>query len=325
MNGETFSGPEYTIRPNKTVVRKLLFEGISAVGRRMSLREHQYIGFGSHWFLDFLMAHNLLGIRSMVSIESEHPKRANFNRPLASIEVEAGLSSDVLPNLDYTSPMIIWLDYTDLFDSIALQDIEVLAGSIAAPSIIMLTTNIDHRTLSSRSKQYREDGNGTTIDYLSKELGLAPFIPGDITPTALKKAKSAATFHSMMIDSAMNLKFHEAGRGILPSPFFAATYADGARMLTVGYLCTKGPHHLDTDEIRLESSEAVFPSECADVDVPRLTKREKVVVDRHLDMHSTTVNGHDVRRELNFEVPDPHLENYRRFFRHYPVFAEILT
>ena len=64
------------------------------------------------------MAHKLVGIEDMVSIEKHEVgfRRAVFNSPFATVDVKLGLSSTVLPSLYDDEgfrrrPWMIWLDY----------------------------------------------------------------------------------------------------------------------------------------------------------------------------------------------------------------------
>jgi hypothetical protein len=84
---------------------------------------------GSLWFVDFLMAHRTLGIKSMKSIERPGIgyKRTQFNRPLSCIEVVRGESSLVIPSLDLTSrPSLVWFDYDSSITGPVIQDIGLL-------------------------------------------------------------------------------------------------------------------------------------------------------------------------------------------------------
>src|SRR5690242_14750990 len=116
----SFNRVNFSLRPSKSIQRSLVFEGVRRLQECMELDEIVYVGFGSIWFADFQIAHKLLHIRDMISIEADEIafKRAEFNQPFASVKVIRGLSYDVLPTL-YTdsrlmlNPWLIWLDYTN--------------------------------------------------------------------------------------------------------------------------------------------------------------------------------------------------------------------
>ena len=91
----------YSLRPSKSIQRRLVFEGVRTLKGNLELDNMVYIGFGSVWFTDFVMAHKLLGIQDMVSMEADviGYKRALFNAPYATVRVMEGSSAAALPCL----------------------------------------------------------------------------------------------------------------------------------------------------------------------------------------------------------------------------------
>ena len=69
MAGASFLEIDYSLRPNKSIERKVIFEFFASIRERFSLSDYTYVGFGSMWFVDFVMAHRTLGIKDMVSFE----------------------------------------------------------------------------------------------------------------------------------------------------------------------------------------------------------------------------------------------------------------
>jgi hypothetical protein len=66
----SFDAVNYSLRPSKSIQRQLVFAGVRAL--QDSLDPAQvYVGFGSIWFTDFVMAHKMLRIDDMVSIEGD--------------------------------------------------------------------------------------------------------------------------------------------------------------------------------------------------------------------------------------------------------------
>ena len=103
----SFDTVNYSLRPSKAIQRQLVFEGVRSLQAHLDLERLVYVGFGSIWFSDFLMAHKLLGVDDMVSIEADDIgfQRAIFNSPYATVRVRHGNSFDVLPSL-YADPII---------------------------------------------------------------------------------------------------------------------------------------------------------------------------------------------------------------------------
>jgi len=51
--------------------RQLIFDGVRLLQDRLDLERLIYVGFGSIWFTDFMLAHKILRIDDMVSIEGD--------------------------------------------------------------------------------------------------------------------------------------------------------------------------------------------------------------------------------------------------------------
>ncbi len=97
----SFESVNYTIRPNKNIERKLVFEALRVLRSSIPLNGYRYVGLGSLWFVDFILAHRYLSINNMVCIEYEtEAERVEFNRPYDCIEVLRGNTTDVLPTID---------------------------------------------------------------------------------------------------------------------------------------------------------------------------------------------------------------------------------
>src|SRR5438128_4044331 len=103
----------YGLRPCKCIERKMLVEAFRCLGSWGRISSYRYVGFGSHFFNDFILVHKALGIRDMVSVEREKIKkeRFDFNRPFKCVKMEYGESTDILPQLTWNVRTICWLDY----------------------------------------------------------------------------------------------------------------------------------------------------------------------------------------------------------------------
>lgn len=97
----SFDAVNYSLRPSKTIQRQIVFDCVRSLQAGLNLERLVYVGFGSIWFTDFVMAHKLLGIDDMVSLEADDIgyRRAVFNSPFSTVRVKHGYSYDVLPNL----------------------------------------------------------------------------------------------------------------------------------------------------------------------------------------------------------------------------------
>lgn len=144
----SFDVVNYSLRPSKSIQRQLVFEGVAKLKSQLDLDRLAYIGFGSIWFTDFVLAHKLLGIDDMVSIECNDVgyHRALFNSPFATVRVRHGFSSAVLPTLYEDDiirgrPWLVWLDYDYEFNATLRDDVVALVENAPANSILLITFN----------------------------------------------------------------------------------------------------------------------------------------------------------------------------------------
>ena len=124
----------YSIRPAKSIERKMLCEAFRRLSEFGSLDSYRYLGFGSTYFSDFALFYRLLGLRNMISIEKDaaNSQRFEFNRPFRCIDVKFSHSNDALPTLPWNERTIGWFDYDDKLDAGLLADVHYLS-SVAPP------------------------------------------------------------------------------------------------------------------------------------------------------------------------------------------------
>ena len=61
----------YSLRPSKSIQRQIVFDGIRTLRSGLNPSPSVYVGFGSVWFTDFIMAHTMLKIDRMFSMEED--------------------------------------------------------------------------------------------------------------------------------------------------------------------------------------------------------------------------------------------------------------
>ena len=174
----SFDSVNYSLRPSKSIQRQLVFEGVRILQSHLDLDRLVYVGFGSIWFTDFVMAHKLLGIDDMVSIESNRIGfcRAVFNSPYATVRVREGISSNVLPTLYDDGviarrPWMIWLDYDCEFNETIRDDTRSVIENVPANSILLITFNgneMKYGQATDRPERLRELFKGVVPDGLPK-------------------------------------------------------------------------------------------------------------------------------------------------------------
>src|SRR5258708_27320475 len=97
---ESYLKVPYDLRPAKQIERRMLIDALqrlSAAG--LEIGDYQYTGFGSIFFVDFILFHKLLGLTRLLSVEHalQIEKRVHFNRPFQQIDIAMKSMADVIP------------------------------------------------------------------------------------------------------------------------------------------------------------------------------------------------------------------------------------
>jgi hypothetical protein len=309
----SFESVNYAIRPNKNIERKLIFEALRLLDGSIPLRGYRYVGLGSLWFVDFILAHRYLSISDMVCIEYEtNAERVEFNRPYECIEVRRGITTDVLPSIDLESqPSLIWLDYDTGSEGPILQDIELIASSAKVGTITLVTVN----ALRDRLPELDADGRK-----LEKEAALrltfGSLVPATLPHGALTRDGYPILLAQMLL-AHMDNCIHRSGHGNKFLPIFNFYYRDGAPMVTVGGIIVDGLHEHNYLKSGVDVLSWVTSGEQITIQAPPLTVKEKFTFDRLLPRANSPTAV-----ELGFPLSEEHIAAYHRYYRHYPLFGE---
>ena len=219
----------YSIRPAKGAERKMIVD----LSRRLScfhpLSDYQYVGYGGAYFCDFSLFHKALNISSMISIEKDsvRRKRYDFNKPFHCINMKFGQARDILPNLNWAVPSIVWMDETSCLTEDLLNVVCGVVREIVSGSLVILTV----------SEMSLCDKDGTPgRDGLLKHLGkFTPDIKdGDLGGLRLH----SALFNVFCVTVQSTLARLNEGRETLDHrsfvPVLSISYQDGKRMATYG-------------------------------------------------------------------------------------------
>jgi len=313
----SFDSIDYSVRPNKSVERKLIFEALKILNAKIDLSQYRYIGLGGRSFIDFLLAHRYLLVKDMISISYEtEAARADFNKPYGSIVVSPGESSDVLPQIGLGDRLnMLWLDYDKSIGAPVLVDVEIVANSVCAGSLFLVTLNAHNKNIPSKD----QDGNA-----MDPERALRHHF-GDLIPTALPAGALTGNgypkFLANIIIQHIKQCVFNSGRGLKFFPIFNYRYRDGAPMITVGGIIGDQYHEILLNESGIDSVDSVTGEEQFEINVPNLTVKEKLALDCML-LREAPPSVTDVLGYLGFELDNDELAAYHRFYRLYPVFGE---
>lgn len=313
----SFNTVNYSLRPNKSIQRSLVFDGIKTLQACLDVDDLIYVGFGSIWFTDFTLAHRELRIRDMISIEGDEigAKRANFNRPFKTVRIEAGFSNDVIPKLLadkklQSKPWLIWLDYDRSLEEATVDDIRTVIEGAPQNSIFLMTLNASGGPIAKAPKSRPQR---------IKTL-LGAVVPDDLSQDACQEDQLPSTLGKLLEDFMISTAVSAARPGGFV-PAFRLIYKDGAPMVTVGGLLpAKGAVPAAREAIK-SAGWLGFPK--APIIAPHLTLRETAVLQAELP-RKRSIDRKTVQR-LGFDLEEEQIKAFERYYRYYPAFAQITT
>jgi hypothetical protein len=317
----SFDEINYSLRVNKNVERKLLVEVFASLKPEFPIESYQYLGFGSVWYVDFILMHRRLGIQDLVSVEKETSRldRAEFNRPFACVKVLGGDLSGHLATMTFAKPVIAWLDYDDGIAGPMLKDITDLVQKAPPNSIVAVTCNAERRQLDAVPDGVASKDDPEKV----RQEAVLRYYAKDLIPTPLKpKTLTAPGFTKFLGEALLAQISHavlKAGREEAVVPLFNFGYSDGARMVTVGALLASPDRSAAVAAKKAAAKhEFFFNADQFTIEVPHLTRKEKLAFDQHLP----STKALDVKK-LKFTIPDRLIRAYEQLYNYYPVFEEL--
>jgi len=319
----------YALRPAKTVERKMLCEMFHRLHPFARIDSYRYIGFGSIYFSDFYLFHRLLGITDMLSIERDaHAEESfEFNLPFQCVRLDFRSSSVVLPELDWSLPSIVWLDYDGKLDVSVLSDVITFCKLATSGSVLLVSVNVqpDFAPDDQEREQWRMDkGKEFDID----EYRLSRFqdlveenLPYGLTGAGLRGDKVSQVVRKIMrdkIDEVIATRNHlmESANHVKFDQLINILYDDGARMLTFGGILFSENQRDLMDACAFESIDFIRKAdEPYEIKVPCLTPKEMRYLNAKLPAAS-------IPPIFLAGVSSADIANYAKIYRYFPAFAE---
>ena len=312
----SFDAVNYSLRPSKAIQRQLVFEGIRKLHERLRLSDSVYVGLGSVWFTDFVLAHEILNINDMISMEVDDIgfARAKFNAPYATVQVRKGSSTDTLPELladRYINqrPWVVWLDYDGGFDEGLMDDVKLIVENVPSNSTFLITFNaheMNYGNAKERPERIRQLFGDTVPDNLSKKKCKTPRLQHTLAGFAVDFMKSVAATgrrKEAFVDTVQ------------------IVYQDRPPMVTVGGMLA-APETVS--KIRDAAGNAGWRCRPERViRAPHLTIREALALQAMLPSEDSL--NRDNVQEAGFDLKDEQIEVYEEYYREYPKFAEVRT
>ena len=289
----SFDTVNYSLRPSKNIQRQIIFEGLRCIQQGLPILNQAYVGMGSIWFTDFILAHKLLGIHDMVSIESDEigKSRARFNSPFATIKVWPGRTGERLPDV-YADPVVggrpllTWLDYDYAFDETMADDVRSVVERSPADSVLLITFN----------------AHETRYGDAQERPGRLRALFGSLVPDGLSKRNCKGDrMTSLLADYALGFMNSVAVAAARPGgfvPAFRVPYKDGSQMVTVGGILPSREHAAPAATLVGHGAWPCMPLKS--IDAPHLTNREAAVLQSLLP-RAASLTRDDVRG-LGFDL-----------------------
>lgn len=300
----------------------MLGQTFQNLGRIEKLSDFGYVGFGSIYFGDFTLFHRALGLETMISIEKEEPDRAEFNIPFNCVTVLAGTANVRLPEIDWTRPMIVWLDYDYGLEREVLEDVKLVAASVRPKSFLAVTLDATEEGLreSPQSEVFRIDEEkfdaASLIERLNLKCGVELPVETDLSydgittvyRNLLNDAIAAAMNSTRDPKTEPSVSYHQVVN---------FRYTDTTRMMTVGGVFLQDSASGEEQFKRAEFEQLDFycPNEkYFEIDVPKLTLHEIRELNRNLPTTDSAA--------IAVPISDDDKALYEKVYRYFPTFAE---
>jgi hypothetical protein len=310
----------YNYRPAKAVERKIFIELLKEMYGITGLLDATYIGLGSIFFSDFRLVHKELGISKMVNIEVNQAdqERFEYNKPYACIELLWGMSTDILPTLDWNGTKIIWLDYDGSLKQYMIEDVEIIFSALQPDSFYFATCN------SSMQRFYNKNLNKHNEKQFAQEFGnYSPFgltsemLTNKNSPLLIRDIINSQIKHTLDL---RNAAIQEVGEKLLYVQLLLITYQDGAPMFSTGGILKR---RKDLKRLVREPFMSLpyirTGDKALDIESPILTNSEIDLINSFLP---NKVKNFMTKGELRF-IPETEKEKYFNLYRYYPSFVEI--
>lgn len=307
---ESYLKVHYELRPAKQIERRMLVDALQMLSLAgLPISEYQYTGFGSIFFVDFILFHKLLGVWNMLSVEHSESikKRIKFNKPFDCIRIEFGPISNVIPNLSPDRKHFLWLDYDDVIHRSHVEDIFLAASHLSSGSLLLITVDVE--------PPGKDDGPEQWRDHFEEEAGryLISTKVEDFTKSNIPRI-------NIQIIERVIRDGLAAREDIKFLPLFNFLYADGHQMLTLGGIIGSDIERRHIRGSKLEEVNFVrrdFSKEPFRIRVPNLTRKERLYLDSNMPCTSKW-------KPKEFEMLPDDIAAYREIYRFFPAYAELL-
>jgi len=323
----------YSLRPAKNIERKMLCEAFQKLALIQKVEKYRYVGFGSTYFSDFNLFHRLLGITDLISIEKDkiNEDRFDFNKPFSCIDIEYGLSGEVLPGLTWGKLSIVWVDYDCKINKSILDDINSIIFRLKPGSVFIITVDVKPDITEDDASFNPTDLIKLRYKNLLERVGSTKTPPG-IDGVNLTYEKNPEIIYKIIIDQIRDMISKRNGgltnsKKINFEQIFHFLYDDGTLMLTLGGIVF-GENQRDLIQ-KMQFEDLYFirnNKEPFKIEVPMLTFKEISALNALLPKNINTNTGKiKPSKNKNMLIPKISADDVKKFskiYRYFPTFAE---
>ena len=302
----------YLVRPAKQVERKLIIEALICLRKIYPIETYQYVGMGSLFYVDYQMFHKYLGIKNMISMEMEEDKidRFTFNKPYDFITLISGISTDILPTLQWQTSMLIWLDYDSNICQGVINDIQIICNYIRPGGILIITLDAEPKRFESLQRDLHLSVNKERFENFKKAL--YPYYPSNITEKDLSVKKYPLLLRQIIV-SVIEDKLRK--RHLKFFQMFNFKYADTSKMYTFGCVFEEMSNKIESTDL-FDLDFVSRDTRIVEINVPIITPLEKIHFDKLIP---------EIAEKLSdFEMDKKQLNDYEKYYKYYPQYFEAL-
>lgn len=306
---ESYLKVQYELRPAKQVERRMIIDALKKLAMvGFEIEDYIYVGFGSIYFVDFILFHKFLGIDHMLSVEysTDIEKRVHFNKPFDFIRIEMKPVGEVIPTLSRDLKYFLWLDYDIMIDSDLLEDVRMAAAYLPPGSILLITVDVEPPFEGETPTDWKDYFEEHARDYIGLS-GLQDFTKSNLPRT-----------NAQILDRA--IKDGLTGRDVELLKLFNFNYADGHEMITIGGVIGSKTERRKIDGSKLNEAFYVrrdFKRNAYYIRVPKVTRKERLYLDSAMPCQ-------DGWEPEDFEFPKEDVRVYSEIYRFFPAYAELL-